>query len=353
MARIKKVMSENLSTPVRGEIEFVVKDRNGNILDVVTDNNIVKIFAKEILSHRVGFNQVWDPDAGSAGDWVASDIDPNDDFAIKYILFGASFDVNGVPLDADDSRYYTQDSVTGIPVPIRLEPGAFYDGGLINAIPISEPDRPLKRVEALSFEPTYQPSGTPLLQEDVRAMNNIGVFETTITTEEYNGFGSSAGDYFTITEVALAAGKTLGSVGACEETPRELFLEGIENSAGDDVPIPSTATGGDVVSINDVANSELIKEGDQIKIVSLSADSAGAYGNLDQVNPFYLVLSKSSTGLELQLDRVPVDSAQTAITGDVGIFRDTLRIFSHRILTSPFKMTSDIEVLVRWRLIFS
>jgi hypothetical protein len=130
-------------------------------------------------------------------------------------------------------------------------------------------------------------------------------------------------------------------------------LEGVEDSEGDDSPIPSTATGGDVISINDVANAELIKEGDQIKVVSLSADSSGAYGDLDQINPFYLVLSKSSTGLELQLDRVPVDSTQTPITGDIGVFRDTLRIFSHRILTSPFKKTSDIEVLVRWRLIFS
>ena len=65
--RTNKVVSEKLITPVHGEIEFIIKDRNGNILDVVKDRNIVKIFAKEILAHRVGYSKVWDPDAGTDG----------------------------------------------------------------------------------------------------------------------------------------------------------------------------------------------------------------------------------------------------------------------------------------------
>lgn len=344
--------SEKFRNHMKGEIEFIVKDKNGRVLNIIREPNLIKIFAKEIISHRIGYGQIWDPDAGTDGAWVTSGIDEDEDLAVKYILFGASFDEDGTPLGSNDPRFYTQDTVTGTPIPINLEVAADYQGGLINAIPISEPDRPLKRIEAMSFEPTYQPAGTPLLQAGVRAMNNIAVFDTTITVDEYNGFGSTS-DYFTITEVALAAGKTLNSVGACEETPREIFLEGVTGTDGDEVPIPATATGGDVVSIDDVANAELIKEGDQIKIVSQTVDSSGAYSTLGQVNPFYLVLSKSSTGLEMQLDRVPCDSTQSPISGSVGVYRDTLRIFSHRILTTPFSKTPEIEVTCRWRIIMS
>jgi len=350
-------LNDKMARYAKGEIEFIVKDRNGTVINTIRDDNIVKIFAKEILSHRMPFNKVWDPDAGTEGDWVVSGIDPDDDFAVKYILFGASFDSDGVPLDSNDPRYYTIDSVTGIPTPIRLEPGAFYDGGLINAIPIAEPTRPLKRIESISYEPSYQPAGTPLLQEDVRAMNNIVLLETTLKADEYNGFGASDSDFFTITEVALAAGKTLGLVGACEEDPKTIFLEGISGSAGSEEaseePIPTVANGGDVVTLTDVSAAETIREGDQIKIVSLEPGSDGEYGDLDQISPFYLVLSKSTTGLELQLDRVPADSDQNPIVADVGVYRSTLRIFSHRILKSPVKKTSDFEITVRWRITFS
>lgn len=331
----------------RGEIEFIIKDRNGTVIDTIRDHNIVKIFAKETISHTIPYSNVWDPNAGTEGAWVASGVDPDEDFAIKYIIFGASFDENGVPLDANDSRYYTIDTITGIPTPIRLEPGAFYEGGLINAIPIAEPIRPLKRVENVAFEPTYQPAGTPLLQEDVRAMNNIVMFETTLLDTEYNGFGASDSDFFTITEVALVAGKTLGLVGACELTPRQLFLEGAGGTTEGE-PMAATANSGDVITLIDPSDAAIIKEGDQIKIVSLEESSDGSYGDLNQASPFYLVLSKSTTGLEIQLDRVPADNTQTAITGDVGVFRDTLRIFSHRVLQSPVKKSSDFQILVRW-----
>jgi len=118
-------------------------------------------------------------------------------------------------------------------------------------------------------------------------------------------------------------------------------------------PIPSEATGGDVVNIDNVADVDLIKQGDQIKIVSLAEDSSGEHGSLNQISPFYLVIAKSTTGKELQLDRVPADNNQNPIVGDVGVYRDTLRIFSHRVLKSPIKKSGDFEILTRWRIILS
>ena len=138
----KLAVSENYKE-YKGEIEFIFKDRTGNVVHTHVEPNIVKIYAKEILAHRMGHSKVWDPNANSGtGAWVASPIDPNEDLSVKYILFGASFDENGVPLDSDDSRFYTEDPITQTPVPLRLQPGADFDGGLINAIPIAEPDRP-------------------------------------------------------------------------------------------------------------------------------------------------------------------------------------------------------------------
>jgi len=338
----------------KGEIEFIIKDRNGNVIDRHVEPNIVKIFAKEMLAHTLPFSKVWDPEANTGlGDWVDSTLDPAEDFAAKYILFGASFDDDGVPLDSNDARYYATDDVTGGVVPIRLLPGADYDGGLINAIQIAEPDRPLKRIESQSFEATYQPSGTPFLQADVRAVNSILVLETTLKSSEYNGFGLTDSDFFTITEVALAGGKELGAVGACECTPRELFLEGTEGSEGLDNPLPIIMSGGDTVTLDpSVVDVDLIQEGDQVMIVSESSNIK-SLERLDQISPFYLVVSKSTTGRDIVLDRVPVDSDQNPITGTQGIFRDTLRIFSHRILLTPVKKSGDFEIITRWRIIFN
>lgn len=333
----------------KGEIEFIIKDRNGNTIDTIIEPNIVKIYAKEIISHRIGHSKIWDPVANSGtGGWVQSTVDPNEEFAVKYILFGASFDENGVPLDTNDSRFYETDSVTQTPTPLRLMPGADYDGGLINAVPLAEPNRPLKRIENIDFETTYQPAGTPLLQEDVRALNNIVLFETTLLPEEYNGFNLTDSDFFTITEVALAAGKELDSISTCECDPKSLFLEG-----NNGVAFGATASGTDVITLSgDVTEAaNLINIGDSIKIVSTggTADSS----TLDQISPYYLVINKSTGGRDLQLDRVPVNNLQTPITGSIGVFRNTLRIFSHRILKSPVKKTSDIQILVRWRIYFN
>ena len=354
----KKTITENIPyREYKGEIEFVFKDRLGNIIDTYVEPNIVKIFAKEVLSHRMPHSKIWDRTAnGGTGAWVASDIDPTEEFSVKYILLGASFDEDGIPLDTDDPRYYIEDPVTNIAVPIKLTPGANYGGGLINAIPIAEPDRPLKRIETISYsEPTYQPAGTPLLQDDVRAMNNVVLLETTLLTDEYNGFvdgsvaGGTGGGSFTITEVALAGGKELDSVGACECDPKDLFLEGNTDSTG----LLASANGTDVISLDpSVTNVDLIKEGDQIKIVA-SGGTIETTDTLNQVTPYYLVIGKTPGGRDIQLDRVPTDSDQNPIVGNVGIFRDTLRIFSHRILSTPVKKNSNVEILIRWRIIFN
>lgn len=344
-------LTENYKS-YRGEIEFIWKDKLGNIVKRQIEPNIVKIFAKEIISHRIYHSKVWDRNANSgSGAWVQNPIDPLEDFAVKYILLGASFDENGVPLDTEDPRFYTTDPVTQIAVPNRLEPGADFGGGLINAIPIAEPHRPLKRIESIDFEPTYQPAGTPQLQDDVRAMNNIVLLQTTLLPEEYNGFNlgsTGGGDAFTITEVALASGKELDLVGACECDPKKLFLQGSQG-----VALAATAGGTDIITLdNTVTDVNLIKEGDQIKIVGAGGTSSSDE-TLNQVTPFYLVLSKSLGGHDIQLDRVPTDSNQNPLVGPIGVFRDTLRIFSHRVLSSPVRKTQDFQITIVWRILFS
>ncbi len=332
-----------------GEVEIEVRDARGNVHESRREKNLIKIFAKEIMAHRVPYSKVWDPTATSgAGDWVTHDIDL-DEFAAKYIVFGASFDADGNPLDSADTRYYTPDTVSGGYVPVSLEPGAAYDGGLINAIPIAEPDRPLKRIERIYFESSYQPAGTPLLQDDVRAINNILVLETTLRKEEYNGMGITSGDFFTLTEVALVGAAEIGSVGACECDPRDIFLTGADGTTGN--ALAATLSGTATLSLEaGTADIDVIKEGDQVKIVA--ADSTAPDDEtLDQINPYYLVVSKVVGGRDITLDRTPTDSNGTPLTGDVGLLRDGFRIYAHRILKTPVKKSEDFEIVVRWRII--
>lgn len=335
----------------KGEIEFEIRDATrGIILNRYREPNLIKIFAKEILAHRLPYGKVWDPTASSgAGDWVSSGIDPDEELAAKYITFGASFDDSGNPLDTADTRFYSFDAASGGFVPISLGVGAEYSGGLINPVPIAEPLRPLKRIERVYFEPSYQPAGTPLLQDDVRAMNNVVVMETTLRKDEYNGFGVTSSDFYTITEVALVAGRELAAVGACECDPQELFLEGSGTDA-----ILATASGTATVTIDPSEASflDVIKEGDQVKIVEPGATAASTE-ILNQVSPYYLVITKALGGSDVTLDRVPVDSNNVPLTGQVGLFKDGFRIFSHRILNSPLKKSLDFEIVVRWRIIMA
>lgn len=343
-------LAERVLKTYDGEVEIEIRDLRGNIYERRRERNIVKIFAKEILSHRLPYSKVWDPNAGSgAGDWVTHNIDLNE-FSAKYIVFGASFDANGQPLDANDTRYYIPDPIAGGYVPITLGTGiGGIDGAgnqydeLINPIPIAEPYRPLKRIERIYFEPSYQPAGTPLLQPDVRAINNIVVLETTLRKEEYNGFGLTNSDFFTLTEVALVSAAEVGSVGACECNPRSIFLT-------PDTPLLATASGTSTINLDpSVTEVDLIKEGDQIKIVALDYTATND-AILGQLNPYYLVINKALGGRDITLDRTPVTIDNTALTGAIGVLRDGFRIFSQRILKSPVKKSEDFEIVVRWRI---
>ncbi len=342
MKRILPI-KERMPQHYKGEIEIIVKDRNGNTVYTHREPNIVKIFAKEMLAKRIAHTKIWDPTANSgSGAWVSSNIDPDDEFTVKYIVFGASFDEDGLPLDREDTRFYTKDPVTGFYIPITLTSGATHEGGLINPIPIAIPNRPLKRIEAFSFEESYQPSGTPIFQPDVRAINNILIAETVLPLDEYNGFGRAGSDYFTLTEVGLVGGKELDDVPNCECDPHDLFLE-------PSTPIACTANGGNVITISPAETRvDVIKNGDQVKVVS-----SGGSSELDQVSPFYLVMYKADSGRDIVLDRDVVDSDNSGIMGDVGVYRDTFRMFSHRILSVPVKKSSDFEIICRWYIIFN
>jgi len=345
-----------------GIIEFVIKDKSGRVIDHIVEKNVIKSFAKEMLSHRLPSSEIWDPSAnGGAGGWVSSGIDVNEELSAKYIIFGASFDENGTALGTNDSRFYQTDVVTGQSVPVRLTPEVTDDGGLINAIPIAEPDRPLKRIESISFNNTYQPTGSPLVDSDVRAINNIVVFETVINTDEYNGFSNTASDFFTITEVALAGGRKFdGSVGSCGLAPKDLFLQGIDDSTGTttasefEVSVSAIANGTNIVSVDSSEPSSsvsLFKKGDQIKITNRGG-TQDDHDDLDQINSHYLIVGTSG-GRDLELDRVPVDNNGAALVGDIGIFRDTLKLFSHRILSTPVTKSGSFEITTRWSIVFS
>lgn len=340
MSKRMVTLNEKVPHHTFGELEFEYRDpKTKDVLHTWRQPNIIKIFAKECISHSLAFSKVWDPDANSGGgDWVDSCVDPMEEFNLKYILLGASFDDEGIPLETGDDRYYTEDPATGFTSPIRLDPGAHYEGELINAIPLAEPYRPLKKIERVYFEPTYQPASTPLLQDDVRAINNVLVVETTLKQDEYNGFGLTGSDFFTITEVALAGGKTVDSLTTCEISPRELFLDG---------PFEAEAAGGDVVSLASASDVNDIRQGDQIKITEPDVTGSGTF---DQVTPYYLVLEKAGSGKDLVLDRTPVSQDGSPISGDVHVYRDTLRIFSHRVLSTPARKSDVFEIVIRWRI---
>lgn len=361
ISEVYDTISPNDKRGAVGIIEIIVKDKSGNVISHIIEKNVIKVFAKEMLAHRLPSSEVWDPEAdGGVGDWVASNVDPDDEFAARYILIGASYDSNGVALGTNDPRFYTLDTVTGQFVPVRLTPAATNDGGLINAIPITEPDRPLKKIEKISFRNTYQPTGSPLVDSDVRDMNNIVVFETVLIPEEYNGFSNTESDFFTITEIGLAGGRKLGTVGQCGLAPKDLFLQGVAGGTGGtasgdcEVSVSAIANGTNIISIDPSEPStsvSLFKEGDQVRIVN-NGGTQDNFTSLNQINSHYLVIGTSG-GRDLELDRVPVDSNGAALTGQIGVFRDTLKLFSHRILSTPVTKSASFEITIRWTIVFN
>ena len=339
--------TETVAKSYKGEVEFIIRDKHGRVLEQIREPNIIKIDAKEILPHRMAHTRIWDPIGGSGdGAWVDHGID-TEEFSVKYIVFGASFDENGAPLNVADTRFYRPDSVTGTYVPVTLGVGAEYDGGLINAIPITEPSCPLKRIERIYFESSYQPSGSPLLQNDVRAMNNVIVFETTLTKDEYNGFGTTSADFFTITEVALVGAREVTVTGNTPIDPRNIFLTGSTGTS--ESPFLATASGTSTVALDTSEDATAISEGDRIRIINYDGTD---YADLD--NPYFLVISKAVGGRDLVLDRTPtVTDGDLPIAGSIGILRDGFKIFSHRILRSPVKKSADFTITARWRIAFS
>lgn len=349
----------------RGELEFEIRDVHGRTIEKIREPNIVKIFAKEILSHRLCYSKVWDPTGGTgSGAWVTHDIDI-DELAVKYICFGASFDSNGTPLDQADPRYYTYDAITGAYVPVQLNSGTDNpsignaqlqlerNGSMINPIPVSEPTRPLKRIERIYFNPSYQPAGSPLREPGVRAINNIVVFETTLEKDEYNGFGTTISDYFTLTEVSLVGAAEVESIGNCNCDPRLLFLTGDANGN----PLKAIFNGTSTISLDiSVPDPNIIKEGDQIQIQSFTSDKS-APDFLDQLNPFYLVIRKDPGGRDIVLDRTPTTIGTSPLIpgtdGVIGIYRDGFKMFSQRVLTTPIKKSSDFVIIVRWSIIMN
>jgi len=308
-----------------GEVEIEVKYKDKKS-EKYTYKNIIKSFAKEIISHSIASANIWD--AGS-GAWV-SGVDYSD-YLPKYILLGASYDTDGDPIGLTDTRFYEYNAISGYQ-PVTLTSGATNEGDLINPIPISDPTRPLKKVEDISFESSYQPAGSPLLNSDVRAINNVVVYETTLLNEEYNGLTGFGSDSFLLTEIALAGGRYIITTGDCESTPSEVLEEG---------PYAATVNGGNILTLDEASNADSILEGDQIRI---STDSG-----MDISNPFYLVTDKFGSGRDIQLDRDVTDDS-SAYTGDVSIYKSTLRMFSHRILSTPITKDSTTEIVIRWRI---
>ena len=181
-------------------------------------------------------------------------------------------------------------------------------------------------------------------------MNNVIVFETTLTKDEYNGFGTTSADFFTITEVALVGAREVNSTGATPIDPRNIFLNG---SAGTtELPYQAAASGTATVTLDTSENPLEITEGDRIKLVNTDGSAI-----TDLVNPYFLVMSKAVGGRDLVLDRTPVTTDNSnndlPIAGAVGVLRDGFKIFSHRILRSPVKKSADFTITARWRIAFN
>jgi len=334
----------NLRT-LNGALHVIVRDvRTNEIVQDSIQQNIIKVFAKEIISHSIVPNNIWDVNSSN---WIPVDIN-TEIYRPRYIALGGSFDESGAPTSGLDSRFYENDPIAGGFRPITLSPGATDGGGLINPVPISAPSRPLKRIERIYFEPSYQPAGSPFLNDDVRALNNVVVFQTTLLANEYNGLTTSD-SFLTITEAGLIGAPEQPVLGACECAPRKIFLKGDSN----ELAFRALASDGATVTLDpSVVNVNDIVEGNQIKIVAPDSDTE-TEDVLNQHNPYYLVLNKSQGGHDITLDRVPTSLGNRPLNGPIGIFQDNFRMFSHRILASPVKKSVNFEVELRWIVTFA
>lgn len=343
----------NIGSNTFGEIQLIFRDSKGNIVDRIIHHNIIKIFMKDHIAHTLPYGYKWDPTGGTSGsgDWVANTINNADLYFPKYIILGAAYDTStanyGAPLGTNDTDFYQTDPVSGQKVPITLYSGANYTGGLIKAIPIDTSNNiPLKRIEDVDFDATYQPPGTPYLRDDVRALYNIVSFSTTLQTTEYNGFGGSFTS-FDICELALVSGPAFDStISDCNCDPHNLFLLGHGGNYDTDLsasPIEITLTSGSsTITLNDASDANYIYEGDQIKFVSSHS----------MITEYFMVLSKS--GNQLTLDRVPKDDSNVNIpSGTYHIWVDRFRILAHSILPQPFSKTSALQVDITWKIYFS
>lgn len=335
-------IAEMLKTKeLNGAVHIIFRDAKTNeVISETLEKNIIKSFAKECISHSIVPFKIWDPISNL---WVENGLEL-EPYRPRYIVFGGSFDENGAPLSGIDTRFYETDTLNGGFKPIKLSPSATNGGGLINPVPIAEPNRPLKRIERVYFEPSYQPAGSPQMFDDIRALNNVVVFQTTLTASEYNGLTGTSGDFLTLTEVALVAAPEMNSVGACECDPRNIFLIG----DNDTMSFDAVASGAPTVSLDmATVNVNEIKEGDQVKLVAPNSTNETT-NILNQVNPYYLVVSKALGGRDVTLDRIPTDAMGVPITGSIGLFKDSFKIFSHRVISSPLKKSADFVVEVRW-----
>lgn len=335
-------IEENIDTnSVNGFVHITIKNtKTGEIVSDTIEQNVIKAFAKEVFAHSIIPNKIWDPITDA---WVNHGIE-TDLYKIRYMTFGASFDENGEPLGGLDTRYYIPNNITGGFDPIRLNAGINNDGDLINPIPISYPSRPLKKIEKIYFTPSYQPSGNPIIFDDIRAINNVVVFQTTLRSDEYNSLSSTGGDYLTITESQLVAAPEISGNTICDCSPRNLFLNGDSNGLAFDAVTSSSQT---ITLATEVVNVNDIKEGDQIKIVQ-QGSTPDTQNIVGQVNPYYLVVSKQVGGRDITLDRTPVNSNGDVLNGSIGVLKDDYKVFSHRILRAPFKKSETFEVDIKW-----
>lgn len=279
----------------------------------ISDNNIIKVAAKEVMAINLAPPRVWDP---NEQEWVDNSL--SDDMSVRYMWFG-----------------------TGSTS--MLSSSFNYDGSLQEPILISTLT-PLKRIESVYLNNSYQPSGNPYNHDDVRAILNEIVFETVMKADEYNELPDTSGSDVILAEAGLVAARELPVDDDCGCAPDILFL-GTEN---DGTAIPITFSGSEVVTIN-VSSSKhtTIKAGDQIKIVASGTLKTDMHDVIEQHNPYYTVVEKLTNGRDLLLDRIPRNADNDILTGSAGIFRVGHRLICYKKIP-VFRKSFPLEITFSW-----